>query len=465
MGSSQGAAAAGNMSGGPGNPQPGAVPALPPPASAAPELQAAAREGLQHSWHTAALTPHALFTQIRMWSGLVAGLAVCRQLSGCRDSGNGLLLRALPTAWPSSVLPIALWTPIPRAFTVSGSQKTGEHSPVRVRWQRSVKKWEGKGKPQSPSVNAGVGLWERMPKPGTLGQEVTAPPVTPPRMQQQCPDSFVLVGLLFSQSNSLMEPHTLAQGRLVWVCVITRFITLSSQAFPSALSTPSHWVSPSASLRPTVLYPTWVLLRPGHVPVPVAQLSVTLLLFQLKYHAGTKTPAPAPIPVSVISVSLILVSQHPYIPASLILASLCPCIPVSLHPCVLVLCIPVSLNSCIPASLCLCTRVLSSCIPASLLPCVLDLSLHPHDPASLCPQSLHLCIFVSLISHPCVPASLCPQSLHPYISVSLCPHDPKMGWLEMSAELLAALAPGCNTFCGLHIRSPGEMEKGQRALL
>lgn len=54
------------------------------------------REGRQHSWHTAALTPHALFTQIRMQSGLAAGLAVCRELSGTRDSGNGLLLRALP---------------------------------------------------------------------------------------------------------------------------------------------------------------------------------------------------------------------------------------------------------------------------------------------------------------------------------------------------------------------------------
>lgn len=55
-----------------------------------------AREGQQHSWHTTALTPHALFTQIRMQSGLAAGLAVCKELSGTRDSGNGLLLRALP---------------------------------------------------------------------------------------------------------------------------------------------------------------------------------------------------------------------------------------------------------------------------------------------------------------------------------------------------------------------------------
>lgn len=55
-----------------------------------------AREGRQHSWHSAALTPHALFTRIRMQIGLAAGLVVCRELSETRDSGNGLLLRALP---------------------------------------------------------------------------------------------------------------------------------------------------------------------------------------------------------------------------------------------------------------------------------------------------------------------------------------------------------------------------------
>lgn len=98
------------------------------------------QEGLQHSWHTAALTPHALFTRIRMQSGLAAGLADCRQLSGSRDLRAGLLLRALPTAWPFSILPVTLWSPIPRAFTVSRSQKMGEHSLVQMRWQRSVKK-------------------------------------------------------------------------------------------------------------------------------------------------------------------------------------------------------------------------------------------------------------------------------------------------------------------------------------
>lgn len=167
------------------------------------------------------------------------------------------------------------------------------------------------------------GHGQKMPEPGRLGQEVAAPPATPPRMRQQCPGSFVLVGLLSSQSNSLMELHALVQGRLAWVCVITRFIALSSQAFPSALSALSHWVSPSASLGPTVLYPTWFLLRPGRVLVTVVQLSVTLLLFQLKYHVGTKPPAPAPIPLSVISVSLILVSQHPCIPDPCVPASLC----------------------------------------------------------------------------------------------------------------------------------------------
>lgn len=93
--------------------------------------------------------------------------------------------------------------------------------------------------------------------------------------------------------------------------VITCFISLSSQAFPSALSTLSHWISPSASLGPTVLYATWFLLRPGHVPVTLAQLPVTLLLFQLKYHVWYFIPASAPIPVSVISVSLLHVSLHP----------------------------------------------------------------------------------------------------------------------------------------------------------
>lgn len=42
---------------------------------------------------------------------------------------------------------------------------------------------------------------------------------------------------------------------------------------------------------------------------------------------------------------------------------------------------------------------------------------------------------------------------------------PWKGVLEVSAELLAGLAPGCNSSCGLHIRIPGEMGKGQQALL
>lgn len=35
----------------------------------------------------------------------------------------------------------------------------------------------------------------------------------------------------------------------------------------------------------------------------------------------------------------------------------------------------------------------------------------------------------------------------------------------MFAELLAEVVPGCDTFCGLHIHSPGEMENGQWALV
>lgn len=42
---------------------------------------------------------------------------------------------------------------------------------------------------------------------------------------------------------------------------------------------------------------------------------------------------------------------------------------------------------------------------------------------------------------------------------------PWKGVLEVSAELLAGLAPGCNSSCGLHTRIPGEMGKGQQALL
>lgn len=50
------------------------------PCSCSPGAAAAAGEGLQHSWHTAALTPAALFTRIRMQVGLAAGLAACRRL-------------------------------------------------------------------------------------------------------------------------------------------------------------------------------------------------------------------------------------------------------------------------------------------------------------------------------------------------------------------------------------------------
>lgn len=61
------------------------------PCSCSPGAAAAAGEGLQHSWHTAALTPAALFTRIRMQVGLAAGLAACRRLfKSCkRKKGRG----------------------------------------------------------------------------------------------------------------------------------------------------------------------------------------------------------------------------------------------------------------------------------------------------------------------------------------------------------------------------------------
>lgn len=195
-------------------------------------------------------------------------------------------------------------------------------------------------------MNAGVGPWgedarARQVGAGGHGSSCYAPE-----------DSFVLVGLLFSRSNSVMELHASARGRLVRGCVITCFIALSSQAFPSALSTPSHRVSPSASLGPAVLYPTWVPLRPGHVPVTVAQLPVTLAV-------SAEIPCRNQTSCS---------HSHPCVRE---LCLLDPCVPASLHPCVLELCVPVSLTF---ASLC-------PCIPVSLCAC----SLHPCIPASLCP--------------------------------------------------------------------------------
>lgn len=47
------------------------------PGCCCPAPQAAAREGLQHSWRTTALTPCALFTRVRMQSGSADAERAC----------------------------------------------------------------------------------------------------------------------------------------------------------------------------------------------------------------------------------------------------------------------------------------------------------------------------------------------------------------------------------------------------
>lgn len=170
-----------------------------------------------------------------------------------------------------------------------------------------------------------------------------------------------MVGMLFSQSNTPKELHTLAMEAAVGVC----YHLLHCSVLTGISVRPSHTVSLDFTIGIA-----WTHHPLSHVLVTMAWL---------KYHMGAKPPAPIPVPV--ISVSLILASLRPCIPVSSISASLCPCVPVSFCFCVLDLSIPVSLHPC----------VLSLCIPVTLYPCVLVLSI-PMYPGALHPCALNPCI-------------------------------------------------------------------------
>jgi len=107
-----------------------------------------------------------------------------------------------PARCPVDPRPHSLWEP-----------ENGRAQPwMSEAAQKCKKSGKGKENPKAHLQMQELNRAERMPEPGRSEQEVPAPPATPLRTWQQCPDSFGLVGLLFSQSSILMELCTLAQG-------------------------------------------------------------------------------------------------------------------------------------------------------------------------------------------------------------------------------------------------------------